>query len=110
MRTTGALFEDFVVPLLVLFDQALQGDVAPGLDPTVVAREQKQETRNTAIAIAEGMNTEKIQVQSGGENQRMNPFLPHAALPKFNYFSHAFGRRFCGPRFEADAAAAISVS
>jgi hypothetical protein len=34
--TVGALFQGFIIPFLVLLDQALQADVSPDLEPEMV--------------------------------------------------------------------------
>ena len=57
----GGLFEDFVLTLLVFFNDAFEADVTPGFDPAMVAGEQKQQTRGAAIPVAERMDAQKVE-------------------------------------------------
>src|SRR5947209_4602693 len=56
------------------------------------------------------MNAEKIKIQRGGDDQRMNPFFAETALPEFHHFLHGFRGVFRRNGFEANTAAAIGVS
>ncbi len=55
------------------------------------------------------MDAEEVEVECGGENQRVNPFLAHTALPEFDQLTHRPGRPAGRNGFEADATAAIGV-
>ena len=67
----GALFQCLVVALLMFLDQSLQADVSANFVPELVKLEEKQEARDAAVAVAEGMYAEKIRplkiLQGGAE-------------------------------------------
>ena len=75
----------------------------------MVAGQQKQQPGDAAIAVAERMDAQEIQIQRGGERERRNPFLFHAALPQLDHLGHRLRGLFGGNGLEADAAAAIGV-
>ncbi len=53
----GTLFQGFVVSFLVLFNEALQADIAADLVSEVIALEQEQKTGDSTVSIPEGMDT-----------------------------------------------------
>lgn len=53
------------------------------------------------------MDTEEVEVQSSGKDERMNPFFPNASLPQFDHLSHRLRCFFRAHSFETTAAAAI---
>ena len=63
MPAGRALFEGFVISFLVFFDEPLNADVAADIISKVVALKQQQKTGNTAVSIAERVNTEEIQIE-----------------------------------------------
>ena len=69
-----ALFEDFIVTFLVLFDKPFEADVAAHFQSAMVTGKQEQQTRSASVAVAEGVDAEEIEIQRGGKDERMNPF------------------------------------
>src|SRR5206468_7117143 len=62
-------------------------------DAAMVASEQEQQARGAAIAVAERMNAKEVEVERGGEHQRLRPFFTHPALPEFDHLGHRLDRK-----------------
>jgi len=64
MPALRTLLQGLIVSFFILLNEALQADIASNLISQLVALEQKQKARDSAIPIPEGMNTQKIKVNS----------------------------------------------
>jgi hypothetical protein len=76
-RTNAAFspFGEAVCPIFVLLDQPLQADVTPDLVAQVVALEQEEQSGHPPVAVAERVDTEKIEIERRHENQGVNSFV-----------------------------------
>lgn len=84
----GALFQGFVVALFIFLDQALQADVTANLLAQVVALKQQKQPGYPAIAVAEGMDAEKIEIKSCQGNNGREPALTKAMVPSLDQSPH----------------------
>ena len=50
---------------------------------------------------------QEVEIQSGGKDERMNPFLANTSLPQFDHLGHRLRCFFRAYSFETNAAAAI---
>ena len=72
MPALGALLKGFVVPFLVLFNKALQADIAPDLDSEMVTLQEHKEPGHPAVAVTKRVDAQKIQVEGGQKDKRRN--------------------------------------
>lgn len=91
VTSVGTQFQCLVLTLLVFLDDPFEADVAPHLIAQVVALQQQEQPGNAAVAVAERMDAEKIQIECRQGDQRMRPAFPHAAIPHIQKFPHAGG-------------------
>ena len=70
--TTRAVLKRFVIAFLIFFDQAFKADVAARFHSSVVALEQQQQAGSAAVAVAERVNAEEIEVERCKGQNRLN--------------------------------------
>ena len=58
----GAFFQCLVIPFFVLFDHPFQADVAADFKPQMVTLQEKQQPRDSSVAVAERMDAEEIEI------------------------------------------------
>ena len=107
VTAAGALFQGFIVPFLVLLDEALQADVAAHLEPQVVALQEQQKPRDAPVTVAKWMNAKEIQVEGRQEYGGRDDALPEGFMVDIQQNPHA-GRCSRGAdRLEADPRAPV---
>ena len=79
--TLRGLLQGFVVTLFVFLDEPLQADKATYFITQVVALQEEQESRGSAIAIAKWVDAQKVQIKSSQDNDGMDHFLFKAVIP-----------------------------
>lgn len=77
----GTLFQRFVIALLVLFDQPFDADVPADFIAEMIALVQKHKAGNPAVAVAERVNAEKVEVEGCDCDQGMYPALTYGLPP-----------------------------
>src|SRR5207247_1786341 len=98
---------DFIVTFLVLFDKPFEADVAADFQSAMVAGKKEQQTRSASVAVAERVDAEEVKIQSGGKDERMNPFFANATLPQLDHLGHRRWRFFRADSLETNATAAV---
>src|SRR5262245_56082498 len=88
MPSVRTQLKRFVVAILVLFDEALQADVAADFKSQVITLEQEQQSRDAAIAVAERVDAEKIEVERAQRDERMYRPVCQDVAPPLNQFPH----------------------
>ena len=88
MPPLRTFFQGFIVAFFVLLDEAFETDIAAHLVTELIALQQEEKARDPAVAVAEGVNAQKIKVESRKSDERMNPFLTQALRPKRFEFLH----------------------
>ena len=95
-----AHLQRFVVTHLVLLDQAFETDVVPNLETKLVTLQQPDQARDATIAVAKGMNAQKVEVKRGQRNQWRNPAFREAVLPERLQLCHRVGGCLLPSRYE----------
>lgn len=67
----GVLFQGLIVAVLGLLDDAFDADVAPGFEAEVMALEEQEQARDSAVAVAERMDAQEVQAEGGDGQERM---------------------------------------
>ncbi len=67
--THGTLLKHFVIPFLILLDNALKADVAPCFHATMISCKQEKQSRYPTVAIAEGVYAQEVEIQCRCKNQ-----------------------------------------
>lgn len=78
----GAVFEGLVVAILVLFDEALEADVPADLGAGVVGEQERQQARDAAVAVAEGVDAEEVEREGGRRDERVDGVVADGGAPQ----------------------------
>ena len=88
----GAFAQDAVVIFFCFFDETFQTDVASDFVALLVEREQGEQARHPAVAIAERMNAKEIENQGADGNKRRDVILINGVAIDEAEFIHCGGR------------------
>src|SRR3990172_1528933 len=110
MPPLRAMLQRLVIAILVFLDQTLKADVTPHLIAQLITLKQKNQPRHASVAIAERVNTEKIQIKRRHRNQRMHPTIVETMLPIGNQPSHSWRSTSRRNRAETHPFASIRIA
>lgn len=103
----GTLLQRFVVAHLVVLYQALQADVAPDVDAREVTGLEQQQAGDAAVAVAEGMDAEEVEVEGGQQDKRRDDAFADEIGPEAGQRAGTRGRLGRRNAAETDALVAI---
>lgn len=76
-----AQLQIFVIPLFVLLDKPFKANKSADLYPLMIALKKHKQPGYPAIPVPERMYAQKIEVECGEYDKRMNPFFFYTIMP-----------------------------